>query len=790
MKKIIFSLTAATYVALPVISVSAYGESETGYLYVMEINGVPKSFRNHQEILNELLKIGNRRFTSAIGLKDTNNQYGQVFLETEKLYKYDREKIKPAYRDIFGNYVDNQRLAIDSYISENRIVKKYFDSFNNPFDTQEEAQLSIVEGIKENLTYNPFYEFKVKEVNQPEYDLKINPFIQDDIDKLRDILAKENVIIRHKDDLENVKINQEKQGITLNGNDYIYHRDNTDLENYLKNIMNNFIDDLFDMKNENVFKLQFKLVETKGDKNKSNNGFEVSINDDESNWSIMQNDENGLTLEKNVSQNYIDKYNVENVLETMKNSDDYFTTDLEQKYNFFVNKVGDVTLRLKEKNFLSINNMYIKTKTKWKLNEQAIVRFFGTSIAPVSILDSYDRAQAWNNFNIEVNLKLDTNKLKRIFENRVKNLTIQTLNNQITLTLNKILKNNPELKEKYRELNNDLMLDVESKKKFISESNNQFISWLPEYIYSYENSISKQNNKKTLNKNFNFNSLSVLIKYRLLGINLDIYNIFMKNKFFSLNDKFVYKNQNNISLFENIEKDDYTIINHKKLIKSPFNNQKIKYINKTDSTINGLNQLRSIWLDYYENNKTKKDEKLLKILENFNEYFWKNKEFLFLENTKIGILKNFISVDNAEKKIYNYNSRYTNITKLANQTEESNLEEYLLKRMKPKERYYIPGLKSTLISRGQPFREELFEFNDPKIFQLNYRLILGKLILPVAERRFYVEDNKSIEIKSNYYNLWTIDLNNQELFFDSQEGMMSYLKDYIKYRTKKIEGTK
>ncbi|MGZ9453800.1 hypothetical protein ACXX84_01910 [Mycoplasma sp. AC157] len=603
-------------------------------------------------------------------------------------------------------------------------------------------------------------------------------------------LSKKDVILRHKDDLENVKINQEKQGITLNGNDYIYHRDNTDLENYLKNIMNNFIDDLFDMKNENVFKLQFKLVETKGDKNKSNNGFEVSINDDESNWSIMQNDENGLTLEKNVSQNYIDKYNVENVLETMKNSDDYFTTDLEQKYNFFVNKVGDVTLRLKEKNFLSINNMYIKTKTKWKLNEQAIVRFFGTSIAPVSILDSYDRAQAWNNFNIEVNLKLDTNKLKRIFENRVKNLTIQTLNNQITLTLNKILKNNPELKEKYRELNNDLMLDVESKKKFISESNNQFISWLPEYIYSYENSISKQNNKKTLNKNFNFNSLSVLIKYRLLGINLDIYNIFMKNKFFSLNDKFVYKNQNNISLFEHIEKDDYTIINHKKLIKSPFNNQKIKYINKTDSTINGLNQLRSIWLDYYENNKTKKDEKLLKILENFNEYFWKNKEFLFLENTKIGILKNFISVDNAEKKIYNYNSRYTNITKLANQTEESNLEEYLLKRMKPKERYYIPGLKSTLISRGQPFREELFEFNDPKIFQLNYRLILGKLILPVAERRFYVEDNKSIEIKSNYYNLWTIDLNNQELFFDSQEGMMSYLKDYIKYRTKKIEGTK
>ncbi|MGZ9432612.1 hypothetical protein [Mycoplasma sp. AC157] len=124
-----------------------------------------------------MLKIGNRRFTSAIGLKDINNQYGQVFLEPEKLYKYDREKIKPAYRDIFGNYVDNQRLAIDSYISENRIVKKYFDSFNNPFDTQEEAQLSIVEGIKENLTYNPFYEFKVKEVNQTEYDLKINPFI-------------------------------------------------------------------------------------------------------------------------------------------------------------------------------------------------------------------------------------------------------------------------------------------------------------------------------------------------------------------------------------------------------------------------------------------------------------------------------------------------------------------------------------------------------------------------------------------------------------------------------------
>ncbi|MGZ9432130.1 hypothetical protein, partial [Mycoplasma sp. 613B] len=165
-------------------------------------------------------------------------------------------------------------------------------------------------------------------------------------------------------------------------------------------------------------------------------------------------------------------------------------------------------------------------------------------------------------------------------------------------------------------------------------------------------------------------------------------------------------------------------------------------------------------------------------------------EFLFLENTKIGILKNFISIDNAEKKIYNYNSRYTNITELANQTEESNLEEYLFKRMKPKERYYIPGLKSTLISRGQPFREELFEFNDPKIFQLNYRLILGKLILPVAERRFYVENNKSIEIKSNYYNLWTIDLNNQELFFDSQEGMMSYLKDYIKYRTRKIEGVK
>ncbi|MGZ9432611.1 hypothetical protein, partial [Mycoplasma sp. 613B] len=363
-------------------------------------------------------------------------------------------------------------------------------------------------------------------------------------------LSKKDVILRHKDDLENVKINQEKQGITLNGNDYIYHRDNTDLENYLENVMNHFIDDLFDMKNENVFKLQFKLVETKGNKNKANNGFEVSVNDNESNWSIMQNDENGLTLEKNVSQNYIDKYNVENVLETMKNSNDYFTTDLEQKYNFFVNKVGDVTLRLKDKNFLSINNMHIKTKTKWKLDEQAIVRYFGFSKASVSILDSYDWAQAWNNFNIEVSLKLDTNKLKRVFENRVKNLTIQTLNNQITLTLNKILKNNPELKEKYRELNNDLMLDVESKKKFISESNNQFISWLPEYIYSYENSISKQNNKKTLNKNFNFNSLSVLIKYRLLGINLDIYNIFMKNKFLSLNDKFVYKNQNNISLFE------------------------------------------------------------------------------------------------------------------------------------------------------------------------------------------------------------------------------------------------
>ncbi|MGZ9428534.1 hypothetical protein [Mycoplasma sp. 1012] len=749
-----------------------------------------EKIKNKIKILNELLKIGNRRFTSAIGLKDTNNQYGQVFLEPEKLYKYDREKIKPAYRDIFGNYVDNQRLAIDSYISENRIVKKYFDSFNNPFDTQEEAQLSIVEGIKENLTYNPFYEFKVKEVNQPEYDLKINPFIQDDINKLYEKLSKNDISVRHKDDVENVKINQEKQGITLNGNDYIYHRNNTDLENYLENVMNNFIDDLFDMKNENVFKLQFKLVETKGDKNKSNNGFEVSINDNESNWYIMQNDENGLTLEKNVSQNYIDKYNVENVLEKMKNSNDYFTTDLEQKYNFTVNKVGDVTLRLKDKNFLSINHMHIKTKTKWKLDEYAFLRLLGFSKAPVSILDSYDSARAWNNFNIEVNLKLDTNKLKRVFENRIKNLNIQTLNNQIVLTLNKMFKNNSQLKERYKEFNNDLMLDVESKKKFISESNKQLISWLPEYLYSYENSISKQSNKKTVNKNLNFSSLPFLIKDRLADNKLLIYRIFTKNKFFSLNDKFVYKNQNNISLFENIEKNDYTIINHQKLIKNPFNNQKIKYINKTDSTINGLNQLRSIWLDYYENNKTKKDEKLLKILGNFNQYFLKNKEFLFLENTKIGILKNFISVDDEEKKIYNYNSRYTNITELANKTEESNLEEYLLKRMKPKERYYIPGLKSTLISRGQPFREELFEFNDPKIFQLNYRLILGKLILPVAERRFYVENNKSIEIKSNYYNLWTIDLNNQELFFDSQEGMMSYLKDYIKYRTKKIEGTK
>ncbi|MGZ9413797.1 hypothetical protein, partial [Mycoplasma sp. Z386] len=237
---------------------------------------------------------------------------------------------------------------------------------------------------------------------------------------MRDILAKENVIIRHKDDLENVKINQGKQGITLNGNDYIYHRDNTDLENYLENVMNHFIDDLFDMKNENVFKLQFKLVETKGDKNKSNNGFEVSVNDNESNWYIMQNDENGLTLEKNVSQNYIDKYNVENVLETMKNSNDYFTTDLEQKYNFTVNKVGDVTLRLKDKNFLSINHMHIKTKTKWKLDEYAFLRLLGFSKAPVSILDSYDSARAWNNFNIEVNLKLDTNKLKRVFENRIK----------------------------------------------------------------------------------------------------------------------------------------------------------------------------------------------------------------------------------------------------------------------------------------------------------------------------------------------------------------------------------
>ncbi|MGZ9413801.1 hypothetical protein [Mycoplasma sp. Z386] len=790
MKKIIFSLTTAAYVSLPVISVSASGDSETGHLYVIEINGVPKSFRNHQEILNELLKIGNRRFTSAIGLKDTNNQYGQVFLEPEKLYKYDREKIKPAYRDIFGNYVDNQRLAIDSYISENRIVKKYFDSFNNPFDTQEEAQLSIVEGIKENLTYNPFYEFKVKEVNQPEYDLKINPFIQDDIDKLRDILAKENVILRHKDDLENVKINQEKQGITLNGNDYIYHRDNTDLENYLKNIMNNFIDDLFDMKNENVFKLQFKLVETKGDKNKSNNAFEVSINDDESNWSIMQNDENGLTLEKNVSQNYIDKYNVENVLETMKNSDDYFTTDLEQKYNFFVNKVGDVTLRLKDKNFLSINNMNIKTKTKWKLDERAIVRYFGFSKAPVSILDSYDSARAWNNFDIEVNLKLDKYKLKRVFENRVKNLNIQTINNQIVLTLNKILKNNPELKEKYRELNNDLILDMESKILLLQKIKETPISIDKIYYYSL-NEISKEFIKKDFKKENNFNKIiKDQVKEYLINSFNALNNYYVKNKFFSINDKFVYKNQNNISMFENIEKNDYTIINHKKIVKNPFNNQKIKYINKTDSTINGLNQLRSIWLDYYKNNKDKKDKKLFNILENFSEYFRKNKEFLFLENTKIGILKNFISVDDAEKKIYNYNSRYTNITELANQTEESNLEEYLLKRMKPKERYYIPGLKSTLISRGQSFREELFEFNDPKIFQLNYRLILGKLILPVAERRFYVENNKSIEIKSNYYNLWTIDLNNQELFFDSQEGMMSYLKDYIKYRAKKIEGTK
>ncbi|MGZ9428538.1 hypothetical protein [Mycoplasma sp. 1012] len=790
MKKIIFSLTAATYVALPVISVSAYGESETGYLYVMEINGVPKSFRNHQEILNELLKIGNRRFTSAIGLKDTNNQYGQVFLETEKLYKYDREKIKPAYRDIFGNYVDNQRLAIDSYISENRIVKKYFDSFNNPFDTQEEAQLSIVEGIKENLTYNPFYEFKVKEVNQPEYDLKINPFIQDDIDKLRDILAKENVIIRHKDDLENVKINQEKQGITLNGNDYIYHRDNTDLENYLENVMNNFIDDLFDMKNEKVFKLQFKLVETKGDKNKTNSGFEVSINDNESNWSIMQNDENGLTLEKNVSQNYIDKYDVENVLETMKNSNDYFTTDLEQKYNFFVNKVGDVTLRLKDKNFLSINNMNIKTKTKWKLDEQAIVRYFGFSKAPVSILDSYDSARAWNNFDIEVNLKLDKYKLKKVLENRVKNLNVKTLKEQMILTLNKIFNNNHQLKEKYIEFNNDLILDIESKNIFLKEINKSLkINW-NNISYKFFNKINKKENKKEKEKQGVFQKfLSQEIKKNIVQ-KTNLLSFFVINKLFSLNDKFVYKNQNNISLFENIEKNDYTIINHKKLIKSPFNNQKIKYINKTDSTINGLNQLRSIWLDYYEKNKTKKDEKLLNILENFNEYFRKNKEFLFLENTKIGILKNFISVDDAEKKIYNYNSRYTNITELANQTEESNLEEYLLKRMKPKERYYIPGLKSTLISRGQPFREELFEFNDPKIFQLNYRLILGKLILPVAERRFYVENNKAIEIKSNYYNLWTIDLNNQELFFDSQEGMMSYLKDYIKYRAKKIEGTK
>ncbi|MGZ9413799.1 hypothetical protein [Mycoplasma sp. Z386] len=741
-----------------------------------------------------MLKIGNRRFTSAIGLKDINNQYGQVFLEPEKLYKYDREKIKPAYRDIFGNYVDNQRLAIDSYISENRIVKKYFDSFNNPFDTQEEAQLSIVEGIKENLTYNPFYEFKVKELNHPEYDLKINPFIQDDINKLYEKLSKNDISVRHKDDLENVKINQEKQGITLNGNDYIYHRNNTDLENYLENIMNNFIDDLFDMKNENVFKLQFKLVETKGDKNKTNSGFEVSINDNESNWSIIQNDENGLTLEKNVSQNYIDKYNVENVLETMKNSNDYFTTDLEQKYNFFVNKVGDVTLRLKDKNFLSINHMHIKTKTKWKLDERAIVRYFGFSKAPVSILDSYDSARAWNNFDIEVNLKLDKYKLKRVLENRVKNLNIKTLKQQMISTLDKMFKNNSQLKEKYKEFNNDLLLDIESKEELIQKIKDQIDNLLLSYdyvSYNIKNSIYKNKVETIKQKINNFNSLikSEIIQ-QLKDKRNSKYYIYSRHKFLSLNDKFVYKNQNNISLFENIEKSDYTIINHKKIVKNPFNNQKIKYINKTDSTINGLNQLRSIWLDYYKNNKDKKDEKLFNILENFSEYFRKNKEFLFLENTKIGILKNFISIDDSEKKIYNYNSRYTNITELANQTEESNLEEYLFKRMKPKERYYIPGLKSTLISRGQPFREELFEFNDPKIFQLNYRLILGKLILPVAERRFYVENNKSIEIKSNYYNLWTIDLNNQELFFDSQEGMMSYLKDYIKYRTRKIEGVK
>ncbi|MGZ9453803.1 hypothetical protein ACXX84_01925 [Mycoplasma sp. AC157] len=405
-------------------------------------------------------------------------------------------------------------------------------------------------------------------------------------------------------------------------------------------------------------------------------------------------------------------------------------------------------------------------------------------------MDSYDSARAWNNFDIEVNLKLDKYKLKRVFENRVKNLNIQTINNQIVLTLNKILKNNPELKEKYRELNNDLILDMESKILLLQKIKETPISIDKIYYYSL-NEISKEFIKKDFKKENNFNKIiKDQVKEYLINSFNALNNYYVKNKFFSINDKFVYKNQNNISMFENIEKNDYTIINHKKIVKNPFNNQKIKYINKTDSTINGLNQLRSIWLDYYKNNKDKKDKKLFNILENFSEYFRKNKEFLFLENTKIGILKNFISVDDAEKKIYNYNSRYTNITELANQTEESNLEEYLLKRMKPKERYYIPGLKSTLISRGQPFREELFEFNDPKIFQLNYRLILGKLILPVAERRFYVENNKSIEIKSNYYNLWTIDLNNQELFFDSQEGMMSYLKDYIKYRAKKIEGTK
>ncbi|MCV3753416.1 hypothetical protein OF364_01115 [Mycoplasma enhydrae] len=718
---------------------------------------------------------------------------------------YDSSKIKPAYKNIYNNYVPDKQSAISTYLDESDIIKRYLDLYGNEYKNEPEAKKSILDNYDRNTINNLFYEYKDKQ-NELHY---FNPFVESDQQDFLNLLIKEG---------------QFKQGYILKNND---GEDVLSFNAHKRKLLNSVIDKIIELHENKLLDINNKIplykIKIYFKKNYQYEGENIP---DSRYWVnfIKYNTfssekpwiQNGNSIEKTVNLNWLKKYLLNEELFTNFNKfNDLF--DKKVKYETFVMKTEYFGEKLSLKNgnnFLDFSNFSFESCNDFRYNT-----IFPSFWLNWYIPSGFFRKRSWIKTNFTFNISIEPNEksfndeiftlsrknfdklfLKAIkegdFEDDIfKGVLLNMSDSIYSLTYN-YLQSNKQIKAPKSNIEidfNDIKFTTKKRRESPISSNFSNFEKSLNYMTKSEDFIDMSLKPNPLESNNIIKPVQVVYYENnpIWYINSD-----------DLNDKTKYINISN-NLINNMYRDkNYIIINLKD--NKDFYEEFIKMNKDNDSlTLDNFNNLHSTkekilyafktWIKWSKD-KAKGGQKDINFVfnkdNNNNETFLlktlKENKFLNIDikNIPLKLFKTFAShIDN------NYNLNRPYIEEIVfNELEYKKFKEKLLKNgIVPRIKYKIQKLESALKANNIEINNKLLEFNDPEILLQNYNLLLGKLILPSKEKIYYVDEkNNSLLYDLNLFDLWEINLSGNKYYFENLTDLNKYIYKYIEIHKENI----